>query len=405
MSHIETQPADPSVTHTLAEGVELCELSPDDDANYFFGYYDKSPYDAVGRYALAGRAAFDDRMPTPDDVLTLGRIETAAARDGQPRFEPLAETTAWCWQQGTMLQWLPPGFDRHLVFNARRGDRFVAVVLDTHTRETRELPRPVYAVDPRGRYAVSLNFARLARSRPGYGYEGLADPHADDLMPADDGLWWVPLDGDAPRLILSVADAVALAPLDEHHGVEHWFNHAGVNPDGSRISLLHRWRRGDGGWKTRLLTVGPDGRDGRVVADCGYFSHYDWVDPRRIVGWTEYPGRGESYVVVPDGAEAFCLIDADRLDGDGHMSLSPDRTLMLSDTYPEAGRMRRLFLWGWPDGPYRELGRFFSPRPLREAIRTDLHPRWRRDGRAVCIDSAHAGRRAVYEVKLPPAEH
>ncbi len=126
-------------------------------AHHFFGYYEKSPWDASGRYILANEADFNDRMPKPADELRVGVIDTA----GGHRFEPIGSTRAWCWQQGCMLQWLPPDYGPWVVYNRRSDERFVAMRQHIVTGERRGLAMPIYQLDPRGRYALSLNFARL----------------------------------------------------------------------------------------------------------------------------------------------------------------------------------------------------------------------------------------------------
>ncbi|HEX28910.1 TPA: hypothetical protein ENG04_02375, partial [Candidatus Poribacteria bacterium] len=92
--------------------------------HHFFGYYDKSPWDATGRYMLALEVDFMDRPPTPQDKAVVGLIDL----EEDYRWRPLAETYAWNWQQGTMLQWLPSEPERKVIFNAREKDRFISVI-------------------------------------------------------------------------------------------------------------------------------------------------------------------------------------------------------------------------------------------------------------------------------------
>ncbi|HWA86656.1 MAG TPA: hypothetical protein VG710_10565, partial [Opitutus sp.] len=150
----------------------------------FFGYYDKSPWDDSGRWLLGLGATFMDRPPEPDDTLIVGRIDCA----NNHAWQPIAETRAWNWQQGCMLQWLGGGRSGEIIFNDRRDGRFISRVVDVNSGRERVIDRPVYAVNRTGTHAVSLNFSRLADQRPGYGYAGVPDAWRAEAAPEDDGL-------------------------------------------------------------------------------------------------------------------------------------------------------------------------------------------------------------------------
>ena len=86
----------------------------------------------------------------------------------------------------------------------------------------------------------------------------------------------------------------------------------------------------------------------------------------------------------------------------GHMTFSPanDRW-MVSDTYPDAGTHERiLFLYDMASGQRTDLGSFYADPTLSKENRCDLHPRWSRDGRQICIDSVHEHERQMYVIDV-----
>ncbi len=365
--------------------------------HHFFGYYDKFPWSGDGRYLLALEVDFIDRQPTPEDSAVIGLIDTQ--NDNQ--WTPLDETYAWCWQQACMLQWFPGEPDRKIIYNQREGDRYVSVVRDIHTGETRTLPRPIYAV--RGNFGLGLNFSRLHRTRPGYGYVGVPDAGADDPHPADDGIFWMDLTTGENRLVVSYDDARNFHPNEMMDGGQHWFNHIHISPDGSSFIWLHRWqydlhqRRK---WVDRLVTADVDGSNKAIVADDYFVSHLDYYSPEKVVAWARKADVGDRYFLYTRHSDEIEIIGDDLFSTDGHCTFSPDRQWMLTDTYPGNDQYRTLILYHMASNTRFDIGRFYAPPELTGPIRCDLHPRWSRDGRQVCIDSAHEGERQVYVIDV-----
>jgi len=299
-----------------------------------------------------------------------------------------------------MLQWLESAPERLIVYNAREGERFISVVRDVHAGEVRALPRPVYAVSRDGRSAVSLNFSRVHRCRPGYGYAGVPDPWEDDPAPQDDGIYWMDLQSGENRLIISIAQVAAFRPQPSMKGAEHWFNHLQFNTDDSRFLFLHRWRTPDGGWFTRLFTANPDGSDIYCVADHELVSHFDWKNERQILAWARQHGEGDFFYLFTDRSEEKEIVGRGILTQDGHCSYSPDRRWLLTDTYPDERNMRTLVLYRLADKLRVEVGSFYSMPHIRADFRCDLHPRWNRDGTQICFDSIHEGQRQLYAIDV-----
>ena len=370
---------------------------------HFFGYYDKSPWDVSGRFLLAQETGFMDRRPGPDDVAEIGLVDL----ENGNAWRKIGETRAWNWQQGCMLQWVP-GKDE-IIFNVREGNRFQARVLNVQTNETRLLPQPVYGVSPTGKEAISLNFSRLFDVRPGYGYAGVPDPWGGTICPEDDGLYHVDLRTGDSHLIFSLADAARLGkPQPGMETGKHRFNHVQWNTDGSRFAVLHRWSVVPSPanwlpWATRLLTMNADGSDPYVLLDDTMVSHYDWRDGKTILAWARQADIGDRYFLCKDQTGEKQIVGDSLLTVDGHCSYAPDRRWILTDTYPDKEGFRTLLLFDPINERRIDMGRFHGPTPTDGEIRCDLHPRWSRDGRQVCIDSIHEnGERQVYLLDVSP---
>lgn len=399
--------------------------------HYFFGYYDKCPWDGNGERILAHRSTFIDRFPNNTDHVDVGYI---TLNNGKKDFVKLAETTAWNWQQGSQLQWLS---EKKVIYNDRQRDHVVALILDPATGKKRVLDTPIYAVSRPGRNALSLNYARLFDVRKDYGIAGLEDKWHDVMCPGDDGIYSVDLQTGVTELIISIKQVAALDNCHIGEGAKHWINHMMFNPSANRFCFLHRFLRGDGIMHSRLLTADSDGGDLRLLFE-GMVSHYcwkndstilAWAGKRRILGNNKHKSDffmtsvrrclkpiyykmgkprilmqrvvGDSYYMIQDSPNGMIERFAyGRLSVDGHCTLSPDGKWMLTDGYTDRKNQLPLFLCNVSTQEVTEIGRFATPRILDGPVRVDLHPRFNRDGTKICIDSAMDGTRQMYVIDV-----
>ena len=371
--------------------------------HFFFAYYDKLQFSPDDRYVLAQRALFDDRPPRPDDVLEVGMVDLQE----ENRWISLGTTTAWCWQQGCMLQWLP-GPGNRVIYNTRENGQYRSVIIDEAGAVLQRLPRAIYAVSPDGREAICNDFARTGHTRPGYGYVGIPDPNREVPAPEDSGLWRMDLETGECRMIASLAQIAALDTAPPMTDQLNWFNHILYRPDGERIIFLHRWLSPR---MTRMYTSRPDGADIHRVSDCAnpsswHASHFWWRDNRTILVWggALTPDGVGGYRLVKDQTGEERLLNPALLNEDGHMSCPPGDASrwILSDTYPDREtNLRQLFLYDEPADRQIVIGRydagaFNCTDPSLVECRCDLHPRWSRRGDLITIDSVHEGFRGVY---------
>lgn len=356
---------------------------------HWFGYYDKQQFDPTGRYVLGMELDFEGRKPTPDDVIKLGMVDL---QDGN-KWIQFGESRAWSWQQGCMLQWMP-GSNTDVIYNDREGDHFISIIQNVFTGDKRVIPHAVYAISPDGRFAVGTNFARIDDTRPGYGYKGVIDLESDNLAPDNDGVYNVDLVTGKSHLVVSLKQ-IADIPQETATGGKHWFNHLLVNPDGTRFIFLHRVFREapKGGQRiTRMFTAKPDGSDLFCVNDNMMVSHFIWKNPKQILAWSAEP-EGNFFHLYDDQTDRREIIGKGVLTHDGHCTYSPDQQWVLTDGYPDKERKQPLMLFRPSDGKRVMLGKFYLPPQTDVEFRCDLHPRWNRDGKLVCIDSMHEGNR------------
>ncbi|MBZ0257672.1 hypothetical protein K8I31_16520, partial [bacterium] len=225
------------------------------------------------------------------------------------------------------------------------------------------------------------------------------DPWQDDLQPKDDGIYQMDIDTGAWRLIITLDQIANYQSNETMHGAKHWFNHLLFSPTGERFIFLHRWERtvnGRRSWYTRMFTAKPDGSDLYCIADHDMVSHFIWKNDKQILAWAREPEPGDRFYLYTDKSETHSIIGDGVLMRDGHCTYSPDRQWVLVDTYADKERMQNLRLYRPKDGKLVPLGRFYQAPESKGETRCDLHPRWSRDGRLVCIDSRHQGGRQIY---------
>lgn len=371
-------------------------LTPRKDGHYFFGYFDKFAFDESNRYHLAQRIDFTARQPQPGETAELGVINV----EDTMRFTPFARSDAWCWQQGCMLQYLR-GHPDCVIYNDRENGRFVSRIHNLADGARRTLSRPVYCVAPDGKCALSINFSRLDRERPGYGYPGADDFSRSADAPENDGIWLLDLERDCAELIVSVAEVRRRWHRDSMDGAANWFNHLLFNPSGSRFAFFHRWRVGK--WHlTHMFTCDRDGGGLRALNLEDMSSHYTWIDDTRLINFSNRFADGWQYHRFTDRSDGVETIARDVFPGDGHCSTSPDGQWMLTDCYPERDAFRRLFLYNYADDRAFEIGCCYADPAYPVPTRCDLHPRWSRDGRWITFDSIHEGSRSIYRMDVTP---
>jgi hypothetical protein len=353
----------------------------------FFGYYDKCTWDEKEEFFLFHEAGFQNRAPAKNDSVKICLMEIKTGK-----VDIIDETCAWNFQQGSMLQWLP---GQRILYNSVRDGTFISIIYEMRSGKKREIPRPVSSVSPDGKYALSINFARLARWRPGYGYEGLPDTFENKRWPEDDGVYLVNLETGNYKLIIPLTQ---LLDFRKEKGVSEsfgWINHTEFSPDGKRFSFLNRWKKETSGqFRTRFFSSDKEGKEVYDLVDSYIISHYDWKNNEVIIAWIDYKDK-QGFWLIDDKTGKYRFLSDNIQTLDGHCSYSDDERYVLLDTYPVDG-YRYLKIFDTHSNTEKTIGRYYSLPEASGEIRCDLHPRWGRTQKKISLDSTHEGYRRVY---------
>lgn len=373
-----------------------------DGHHVFFGYYDVTPFSKDGKIVLACRT--DLRLASPDPVRKIELGYYDLAETGEKKFNYFAESVAWCWQQGARLQWMPGSNDEVVLFNNRtRSGQYEGVLFHVARREVvNTIARPLYDISQDGKWGLSLDFSRLQRLRPGYGYDASADLTADDLVPSGACLELINIEQNRIDFTFSYAELLGFEPVPDMHGAEHYINHLSFSPSGHRFIFFHMWVS-NGKRASRLLLVDRQSGGVTLLNNSGKCSHYAWNGDSELLVYCA-PKKGESI--------GYHLYDLDKLAKspekvgpgvlveDGHPSFLPGGERFLTDTYPNRFGRQTLMLFDRASNQLVWSRSLFRSSQYRGEVRCDLHPRLDVAATKVCVDDEFNGSRVMRIIKL-----
>lgn len=371
---------------------DIIRVSPDDEYEYFFGYYDKSPWDSSERYILCLKVKETYKDVAPEEPADIILIDT----HNNYEHQTINQTNAWNVQQGCMLQWLGPKYDEEIIFNDYRDGEFCSVIYNVNTKEERIIDEPVYDVSKDGKYALSLDFSRLHILRPGYGYANLKDQTENILVPEQTAIWKLNLQTNTSEALVKYSDLYHFEHREEMKDAAHGVNHIMINPSGNRFMFLHRWLQ-DNEKYSRLVTLNMDGSEMYNLSDDDMVSHSYWKDDFTILTYARKAEIGNGYFLLKDKTNDYRHVLTE-LETDGHPSYSPNGEMVITDSYPNRSRVQSLFLVN--NEKINTIGRVHAPFRYDNDFRCDLHPRWDRSNNKIAFDSVFEGKRRLYMINI-----
>jgi hypothetical protein len=374
--------------------------------HHFFGYIGQArtiPWSVDGRYVLALRTSFQDRMPEPGDAADVTVIDTTEGN----RVVPLTQSRGWNPQQGTMFYWDPTSPASRFFFNDRdqASGKVFTVLYDVaarrRVREFRFDDTPVAnsgVAQGGGRY-LAINYARLARLRRVTGYPGAFDATAGVLHPADDGIHVVNTADGTRRLLVSyrqLADLVRPRRPDVD-GKALFINHTLWSRDDSHIYFYVRATFDDPQQRIDIpCTIRPDGTGLTMHEHLG--GHPEWRDGTRMMGVKD--GRQVVYDVTTRQVVETIGAPGVFPQPGGDIALSPDSRWFVNG-HSMAGHngytVLRLADGTWARTPEMSRGPFTSG-----DLRIDGAPAWNRSSDAFLFPGLDAadGTRQIFVARI-----
>jgi hypothetical protein len=259
----------------------------------FFGYIGHVrtiPWNQSGRYALALRSDFQERMPKPGEAAEVVLLD--AKNNYAPRV--VDHTRAWNFQQGTMFYWNPAAPETQFFFNDRdpKTNEVFCVLFDI--AKNKRIAEYRFAdgalgnggVAQNGGWFLAINYGRLARLRPVTGYPGVRDWSANEDRPANDGVFKVNVKTKQKQLLVSFKQLaeVLRATRPDVDEKALFINHTLWSRDDSRIFFFVR---GDFEVREKRLdvpfTMKADGSDLRPLP-MHIGGHPEWLSGTQMIG-------------------------------------------------------------------------------------------------------------------------
>ncbi|MDC3278801.1 hypothetical protein OAU68_00720 [Litorivicinus sp.] len=279
----------------------------------------------------------------------------------------IAITHALNWQLASRAQWL---FDSSIIFNDIEAGVHCSKVLDLDSGSViKTFSRSIWAVSRDKTIGASLNFSRISRKRPGYGYRGESVDGSDEVLKL-----FSLSDGEIMYSI-SLRSMLERLGCQELLDKDAYLNHVAWSYSATKFLTIFHIE--ETAFSPRMIypvviDFAKDTID--LIHSTGFFSHHVWLSGDRLLAYIELDGT-RCYALWHESSGWQMVADSMPLH-DGHPSPVPGTDNVVVDGYPN--RLGRMPLYlGSIDGRSapKRIAMITSRGSYSGALRCDLHPR------------------------------
>ena len=287
--------------------------------HFFVGYYDIDPISKDGYNILCHRVSgkFKNEI-TPK----VGHIGLMNINNGL--FKILTKTNALNWQLASRAQWLD---ESKIIFNDVEKGYQISCKFDVVKKKIlKKYKRSFWAISPNKKIGASLNFSRINKKRPGYGYRGKSidgDFEFFSLFDLDTG-------EDIYKInIFEIIKKINFSPS----GNDPYLNHVCWAPCSTKLLTIFHFAEDDKTpRKVYPIIFDIKKKNWYCIDKNSMFSHHVWLNKDNLLAY-----RRE------DNQNAFCIwsknskweiVNKSMPKNDGHPSFIKKSKKIVLDSYP-----------------------------------------------------------------------
>jgi len=379
----------------LREDLQIDKINDMNFVHTFFGYYDRSPWSPNLENILYCASNYND--------FRLGKkLYIGFFNMKEKSYNIFADTFAWNFQQGAQQQWIN---DELVIMNDISNGRAMSKIINIYTKKKEaSFNFHVGMISTKNNLIVSYNYSRLYRWEIGYGYSEIE--RTNNFNNEKDGLFLFNLKSGELINFLSYEDILQNHPNKKDLNNRFiWIQHPKFNHTGSKILFVLRSRNDDcGHWNNNVRSdlfvfdilrnkIEPvllwdkwaKGAHHPIWFSDDYMIINCYLEDFNQIKFVKFKNFYKSYNVLASNSIAT-----------GHPTVSNDKKFILTDDYPDRKRLQTIKIISLTSNKEIILAKLYSPIEFSGIFSCDLHPRWSKDMKIICIDSAREGSRSIY---------
>lgn len=329
--------------------------------NTFFGYYDKSSFNPQNDNFLI----FHANNRNPLKVPSAKKATDIILYDlNKKDYRIIGKTYCWNWQQGARLHWID---EDNIVYNWFDKEELKYKCIKKNISDNSEIAFPFPVQDSfKNDFFISINYVTLNKTRPDYGYRNIKKENNNK----NNAVYKVSFTTGVSEKLFTINDIKDLLKIKNNNYIKRSrINHIMINPNGGKFIFLFRYYY-KYSLKHVLLAYNFRNKQLHILINNEMISHYCWLDNDNIIFWGIIKNKSDYFQFNTETQKMQCL--STNLP-DGHPSVLNDHTIV-TDTYPDNKRNRRLLLVDIKENNIKELLTSFEPCKFVGETRCDLHP-------------------------------